>query len=230
VVLQGIKIHKYFQSGGREIHVLKGLDIFVSKGEIIAVVGESGVGKSTLLHILGGIERPTRGRVVIDSVGLNGLSEQEMARLRNQRIGFVFQFHHLLSDFSAMENVMMPALIDGMEYEEAKKKTMILLNEVGLVDRVHHRPSQLSGGEQQRVAMVRALINDPAIVLADEPSGNLDPDNSRKLHELILKLRETRDTAFVIATHNPELAGKADLIFHLVDGRLIADREKSHAL
>jgi lipoprotein-releasing system ATP-binding protein len=229
-ILQGIKIHKSFPSGGGELQVLKGLDIVVSKSEIIAVVGESGVGKSTLLHILGGIEEPTRGRVIINSIGLNGLNEAEIAGLRNQKIGFVFQFHHLLSDFTAMENVMIPALINGMDYEGAKSRTEILLEEVGLLDRADHKPSQLSGGEQQRIAVIRALINDPVIVLADEPSGNLDPRNSDNLHELIFKLREKIGTAFIIATHSMELAGKADKIFRLGDGKLYVEGDGKGAM
>ena len=223
VVLQGIKIHKSFPSGEGELKVLKGLDILVSSGEIIAVVGESGVGKSTLLHILGGLEKPTRGRVIVGSIGLDGLGEEEVARLRNQRIGFVFQFHHLLADFSAVENVMIPAMINGMDYEGARAKAESLLEEVGLIDRGHHKPSQLSGGEQQRVAVVRALINDPKVVLADEPSGNLDPKNSEILHELIFELRDRKGTAFIIATHNMELAREVDGVFRLVDGKLSAE-------
>jgi lipoprotein-releasing system ATP-binding protein len=229
-VLQGIKIFKSFPSGGGELRVLKGLDIIVSKSEIIAVVGESGVGKSTLLHILGGLEVPTRGRIIVDSVGLNGLNEEETAQLRNEKIGFVFQFHHLLADFTALENVMIPALIRGMDYEEAKSRTSILLDEVGLIDRESHKPSQLSGGEQQRVAMVRALINDPTIVIADEPSGNLDPKNSENLHDLIFELREKKGTAFVIATHNRELAGRADKMYCLVDGKLTVEEDIKSAL
>lgn len=229
-VLQGIRIHKSFPSGDGELRVLKGVDISVESGEIVAVVGESGVGKSTLLHILGGLEQPTRGRVIIDSIGLHGLGEEEAARLRNRRVGFVFQFHHLLADFTAMENVMLPARIHGMDVEQAKSKSLRLLAGVGLADRVGHRPGQLSGGEQQRVAMVRALINEPALVLADEPSGNLDPANSRMLHELIFELRRRRGTAFVIATHNEELAAGADRICRLVDGCLTDGREAQGAL
>jgi lipoprotein-releasing system ATP-binding protein len=230
IVVQGIKIHKSFPSGDSQLRVLKGLDIFVSRGEIIAVVGESGVGKSTLLHILGSLEEPTSGRIILDSIGLQGLNEEEIARLRNKKIGFVFQFHHLLADFTAVENVMLPALIDGMDYEGAKAKTMDLLDDVGLKERADHKPSQLSGGEQQRVAMVRALINDPTLVLADEPSGNLDPGNSQVLHDLIFELRDKKGIAFVIATHNRELASKADRICRLIDGKLFAEGETKSAV
>lgn len=230
VVLQGTGIHKSFPSGEGELKVLKGLDICVSRGEIIAVVGESGVGKSTLLHILGGLETATRGSVTVDSVDLNGLSEEETASLRNRKLGFVFQFHHLLTDFSALENVMLPALIRGIDYEEAKAAAVVLLEEIRLETRADHKPSQLSGGEQQRVAMVRALINNPMIVLADEPSGNLDPKNSEILHEMIFDLRDKRGTAFVIATHNRELAGGTDRVCHLVEGMLSDEGDNESAL
>lgn len=178
----------------------------VKRGETVAVTGASGVGKSTLLHILGGLDRPSGGEVTLGTVRLNQQSESELARLRNEKVGFVFQFHHLLQDFTAVENVMMPMLVAGLSTSEATRKSELLLAQVGLSSRTTHRPSQLSGGEQQRVAVARALANNPEVVLADEPSGNLDTTTGRQLHDLLFRLNREQGTTFVVATHNSELA------------------------
>lgn len=205
-VLTATKLIREFQTPDGELEVLKGISLAVKQSEMVAVTGESGVGKSTLLHILGGLDQPTSGEVVVAGESFNNKTEEELAKFRNKKIGFVFQAHYLLSDFNAIENMMMPMLIGGMSQEDAQNKGEQLLALVGLSDRGKHLPSQLSGGEQQRVAVGRALANDPTIVLADEPSGNLDTKNGSKLHELLLEINEKNKTAFVIATHNRELA------------------------
>ena len=197
---------------------MQGVNLNIKKNEIAAVTGASGVGKSTLLHILGGLDRPTAGEVIINGVSLNGKSEQTLAQFRNKEIGFVFQFHYLLEGFTALENVMMPMLIAGKGKNTAIGKGEHLLELVGLKERVHHRPSQLSGGEQQRVAVARALANDPKIVLADEPSGNLDTSTGRKLHDLLFDLNKENDVSFLIATHNMELADKCHRHFSMLEG------------
>ncbi len=210
-------IQKSFDS----LRVLKGIELSIETGEIISIVGASGAGKSTLLHILGTLEKPDSGSVSIDNVEITTLTSRKLALFRNQKIGFVFQSHHLLPEFNALENVMMPALILGTSKKEAMNKASHLLNVLGLNERLSHRPSELSGGEQQRVAVARALINNPSVVFADEPSGNLDSNSAKSLHHLFLELREQFKNTFVIVTHNEELARLADRKLVMKDGLLV---------
>ncbi len=219
-ILTANDIHREFKTTNAALPVLKGISLKMKRREIAAVTGASGVGKSTLMHILGGLDRPTSGEVWVDDTRLNDRSEQELAQFRNRHIGFVFQFHYLLDDFTALENVMMPLLVAGKKRNEATKKAELLLAQVGLSDRTTHLPRHLSGGEQQRVAVARALANEPQIVLADEPSGNLDTMTGRKLHELLFQLNRDNDISFLIATHNQELAEKCARKFEIVDGHL----------
>ncbi|MGB8656971.1 MAG: ABC transporter ATP-binding protein [Candidatus Zixiibacteriota bacterium] len=219
IVLEGIDIHKSFQTGAGTLHVLKGVNIGIRKGEIVSVVGASGVGKSTLLHILGALDRPTNGRVRLNSTDVFSLSDKKLAHFRNKTVGFVFQFHHLLPEFSALENVMMPRLIAGEDVNSIRKAAEELLSEVGLSDRADHKPGELSGGEQQRVAVARAFVNEPQIVIADEPSGNLDQATGEELHNLIAELNKKKGQTFIIATHNQVLAHKAHRMITLVDGK-----------
>ena len=222
-VLSAHGIHKSYGTGDRKLDVLRGIDLKIRKGEIISVVGPSGVGKSTLLHILGTLDRPTEGEVTFDSTNVFERSDEELAGFRNKTIGFVFQFHRLLPEFTALENVMMPRLIGRAHAMEAQKPAQELLERVGLSDRMHNRPSELSGGEQQRVAVARALVNRPIIVFADEPSGNLDAASSRALHELIWDLSRSFGQAFVIVTHNLELARNSDRMIRLADGQIASE-------
>lgn len=220
-VLEGRALRKVYVGGdGSELTVLDGVEIRVVPGEVVAIVGASGAGKSTLLHLLGCLDRPTSGEVVIGGRPVSGLSDRELAEVRNTRIGFVFQFHHLLREFSALENVMMPQLIAGVDEARAAERARLLLEEVGLGGRLAHKSWQLSGGEQQRVAVARALANQPLILLADEPSGNLDTQTSEHLHDLFFRLRTEHGVAMVIATHNRELADRADRILQLKQGQL----------
>ncbi len=220
-VLQARDLRKrYVEEDGSELTVLDGVEIEVAPGEAVAVVGASGAGKSTLLHLLGGLDRPTAGEVLLDGRDLATVAERELAALRNRRIGFVFQFHHLLREFSALENVMMPQLIAGLDPTRAAERARELLTEVGLGGRLSHRPSQLSGGEQQRVAVARALANRPVLVIADEPSGNLDTHTAEQLHDLFFRLRADHGVAMVLATHNRELADRADRILLLKEGQI----------
>ncbi|MGB7062480.1 MAG: ABC transporter ATP-binding protein [Candidatus Zixiibacteriota bacterium] len=222
IVLEGIDIHRSFQTGAETLHVLKGVDIGIRRGEIVSVVGASGVGKSTLLHILGALDRPTKGKVRLDSTDVFALSDKKLAHLRNKTVGFVFQFHHLLPEFSALENVMMPRLIAGEDISLIREKAEGFLSEVGLGERIHHKPGELSGGERQRVAVARALVNEPQIVIADEPSGNLDKATGEELHNLISELNQKKEQTFIIATHNQLLAQRAHRIITLVDGKVVA--------
>ena len=215
------QIYKSFYIDGRELSVLKGINIEVSQGDIIAIVGRSGSGKSTLLNILGTLDRPTEGSYLFKNNSINLQADFELSKFRNKKIGFIFQFHHLLPEFSAIENIMMPQLIARKDRKEALIKAERLLSEVGLFDRKSHLPCQLSGGEQQRVAIARALINDPELLLADEPTGNLDSKTSEAVFDLMLKLNRSRGITMVIVTHNPYLANSANQIFELVDGIFI---------
>jgi lipoprotein-releasing system ATP-binding protein len=209
-------IHKSYGS----LEVLKGVDLEISKGEIVSIVGASGAGKSTLLHLLGTLDRPDRGELFLHDQNLLQLQGDALAEFRNSRIGFVFQFHNLLPEFTALENICIPGFIQGREEKELKHRAEELAEILGIRHRLDHKPSELSGGEQQRVAVARALINNPDLVFADEPSGNLDTSNARALHELFFKLRDTFQLSFVIVTHNEELAAKADRKVVMKDGRV----------
>jgi lipoprotein-releasing system ATP-binding protein len=220
-VLEAIGLTKTFIGGdGGLITVLDGVNLHVARGEMVAIVGASGAGKSTLLHLVGALDRPTRGSVVIDGERVDGLADDQLSVLRNRRVGFVFQFHHLLREFTALENVMMPLRIAGWEPRRSEARATELLDRVGLASRARHRPSEMSGGEQQRTAVARALAVDPAILLADEPSGNLDHANSERLHDLFAELSRDLEIAMVVVTHNRSLAARADRILLLEDGRL----------
>ena len=220
-VLEGRGLRKvYHEDDGSELTILDGVEIQVVAGEAIAVIGASGAGKSTLLHLLGLLDRPTSGAVLLEGRNVSDLSARQLASVRNGRIGFVFQFHHLLREFTALENVMMPMLIAGTPRREAMQHASGLLEQVGLKARATHKSSELSGGEQQRVAVARALANRPAVLLADEPSGNLDTHTSGQLHDLFFQLREEHGVALVLATHNRELAARTDRILEVRDTRL----------
>jgi lipoprotein-releasing system ATP-binding protein len=220
-VLEARGLRKVYMGGdGQPIEVLAGVDLSVSRGEFVAIMGASGAGKSTLLHLLGALDAPTAGTVSLEGQGYEGRTPIELAALRNRKLGFVFQFHHLLREFSARENVMMPLLIAGMHPNPAGKRADDLLHSVGLSGRRTHRPAQLSGGEQQRVAVARALVNDPVLILADEPSGNLDHAHSERLHDLFAALSRGFETALVVVTHNRQLAGRADRVLSLEGGKL----------
>ena len=220
-VLEAQALSKTYVGGdGGEIVVLDAVDLQIARGEMVAIIGASGAGKSTLLHLLGALDRPTSGRILIDGRPLDGMEDDAVSALRNRTVGFVFQFHHLLREFTALENVMMPLRIAGADEAEARRRASALLERVGLGGRVHHRPSALSGGEQQRTAVARALAADPAVLLADEPSGNLDHHNSERLHELFTELAHELELGMVVVTHNRSLAARADRVLQLEDGKL----------
>jgi lipoprotein-releasing system ATP-binding protein len=222
-ILEARALRKTYTGGdGGSLEVLAGLDLDVSRGEFVAIMGSSGAGKSTLLHLLGALDRPTGGQVLLEGVSYEDQPPPALAEIRNRKLGFVFQFHHLLREFDARENVMMPLLIAGVPEREARSRAEALLDAVGLAPRMTHRPGQLSGGEQQRVAVARALVTDPIVVLADEPSGNLDQHNSERLHELFTRLAREFETALVAVTHNGALAARADRVLRLDDGRLVS--------
>ncbi len=216
-MLQAREIFKSYRS----LPVLKGINLTIEKGEIVSIVGSSGAGKSTLLHILGTLDAPDQGDVFLNGTNLVTLKGEKLAAFRNQQIGFIFQFHNLLPEFTALENISMPALIAGRPAKEVKERADQLLKLLGIADRKHHKPSELSGGEQQRISVARALINDPAVIFADEPSGNLDSRNADELHQLFFDLRKEFNQTFVIVTHNASLAGMADRKLEILDGQIL---------
>jgi ABC-type lipoprotein export system ATPase subunit len=215
VILRSTNIHRGFNTPQGRIEVLKGIDLELARGEMVAVLGVSGVGKTTLLHILGGLDRPDQGEVYFNDTAYSSLSETGLAAFRNRHVGFVFQFHYLLSEFSALENVMMPMMIARQSRGRARERAELILDQVGLSNRTGHKPAELSGGERQRVAVARALAADPDLVIADEPSGNLDTETGKQLHRLLADLSKTGRTTFLIATHNQPLADMSDRIIQL---------------
>lgn len=216
-MLTARNIHKKYGS----LEVLKGVDLEINKGEIVSIVGSSGAGKSTLLHILGTLDLADAGEIYLNNQRIDNLSGKKLARFRNTHIGFVFQFHHLLPEFNALENVSIPGWIAGKNKKEVTERATFLLNQLGLSNRLQNKPQQLSGGEQQRVAVARALVNNPEIVFADEPTGNLDSTNAKELHELFMRLRNEFDQTFLIVTHNEELALMSDRTIHMKDGKVV---------
>ena len=217
-----VDLYKSFPMGGRELVVLNNINLHIKRGELIAIMGASGAGKSTLLQILGTLDRPTKGTVSFDGQNLFTLTEQEQAEFRNKRVGFVFQFHHLLPEFSALENACLPAMIQKRDMADVVGEATRLLGEVGLADRLHHKPGELSGGEQQRVSVARALMQQPDLVLADEPTGNLDSHTGDALFTLLRQLNRSRGTTFVIVTHNDKLSSQADRIVSMQDGMIVS--------
>ncbi|MBL0147071.1 MAG: ABC transporter ATP-binding protein [Chitinophagaceae bacterium] len=217
-MLSAKNIHKKYN----QLEVLKGVDIAIKQGEIVCIVGSSGAGKSTLLHILGTLDVADKGEIELNNERLNALSGNKLAAFRNKNIGFIFQFHHLLPEFTALENVCIPGWVAGRKKDEVEAKALELLSLLGLSNRIDNKPNQLSGGEQQRVAVARALINNPLIVMADEPTGNLDSANAKELHQLFIELRNKFKQAFLIVTHNEELAKMSDRIVHMKDGKIVS--------
>ena len=227
LVISCEKISKVYQDGQNQVEVLKGVDLALTQGEMLAIVGSSGSGKSTLLHILGTLDTASSGSAKIKNQDVAKLSRSQQAAFRNQNLGFIYQFHHLLMEFSAVENVAMPLLIKGLSAKEANIKALDMLDKVGLAHRSSHKPSALSGGERQRVAIARALVTEPALVLADEPTGNLDKQNAIKIYDLINQLNKSLNTSFVVVTHDLELADKLGKIAYLDDGKL-SIKESNH--
>lgn len=221
VILQCQQLSMRYQQGDLDVSVLKGIDLSIYAGERAAIMGASGSGKSTLLHLLGGLEKPTQGDVILDGNNLNAISSSKLSKLRNRSLGFIYQFHHLLGEFTILENVAMPVLIAGESVKVARKRALDLLGRVGLSHRVEHKPGELSGGERQRAAVARALINNPKCVLADEPTGNLDSKTAEQIYQLMLELNQELQVSFLVVTHDLALAKRMDRVLHMEDGLIV---------
>jgi len=221
IILECQQLTMRYQQGDLDVSVLKGVDLAINEGERIAIMGASGSGKSTLLHLLGGLEKPTQGHVILDGENLNTIRAAKLSKLRNRSLGFIYQFHHLLGEFTILENVAMPLLIAGRPLKEARQKSIALLGRVGLAHRVEHKPGELSGGERQRAAVARALINSPKCVLADEPTGNLDSKTAEQIYQLMLELNQELKVSFLVVTHDIDLAKRMDKVLHMEDGLIV---------
>jgi lipoprotein-releasing system ATP-binding protein len=227
VIISSNQLHKAYNDGASKIEVLKNINLSITHGERLAIIGPSGSGKSTLLHLLGGLDKPTQGEICINDVNWQNINEKQRCQLRNKKLGFIYQFHHLLPEFTALENVAMPLLLSGMIIAEAQQKAAAILDHVGLKLRVQHKPAQLSGGERQRVAIARALVHQPQCVLADEPTGNLDQSTAHKVFDLMLALNKEMNTALVIVTHDQQIANRMDKVLVLHEGMLVEQEKLS---